>query len=56
MPVDEQPTVDGNIAVVKGKAHSYGLEDHAVHRERYTSHFATCPQADSWRRPRAGGR
>lgn len=49
VPLDVAPAPKGNLALVAGKAHRYGDEDAKVHRERRVSHFATCPQADSWR-------
>jgi hypothetical protein len=42
----------GNLAVVAGKAHAYGPEDARLIRERRTSHFATCVDAERWRGPR----
>lgn len=59
MPVDAEPVPDGNvrlrqdgdrvIAEYPGKEHP-GLFDDPDER-RYLSHFATCPQAQSWRKP-----
>lgn len=51
-PIDAAPTPDGRFALVTGKLHNYTAEDARLHRERYTSHFATCPHAGEWR----GGR
>ncbi len=56
VPIDLEPTKDGTLAVVNGKAHAYTLEDLALKRERRTSHFATCPDAADWRKPDAGVR
>lgn len=53
MPLDAVPRGDGNLSLVKGVARAYDLEDAALLRERYASHFATCPDADEWR---GGGR
>jgi hypothetical protein len=50
IPLDATPTANGNLALVNGKAHYYGADDERLHRERYTSHFATCPEAASWRK------
>lgn len=51
MPLDAAPTLDGNVAMLEGGAsRAYGLEDHAAQAKRYTSHFATCPHADQWRK------
>ena len=59
MPVDAEPVEDGNIrlrrdgdrvvAEYPGKEHP-GLFDEDD-RARHVSHFATCPQAQRWRRP-----
>ena len=59
MPVDAEPVEDGNVrlrqegdrvvAEYPGKEHPGLFDD--VDRARYVSHFATCPQAQSWRRP-----
>lgn len=40
----------GNIVIRGGRAHILGASE-AVEpaEERYTSHFATCPQAGKWR-------
>jgi hypothetical protein len=52
-PIDAAPVAAGTIAIFAGRARSYSDEDKRLHRERYTSHFATCPQRASWRgRPR----
>jgi hypothetical protein len=52
IPVDEDPTPDGNIIVVGTIAHVLGKLELAKLAEgtpRYTSHCATCPQAGEWR-------
>ena len=57
MPVDAEPSPDGNvllfatvdrkwIAIVMGK----GEAAKSAARERFTSHFANCPSAESFRR------
>lgn len=62
MPVDADPTPPGTV-VFTGRDHI----DTGIHRpevvvltqddlftdptSRHTSHFATCPDADTWRRP-----
>jgi len=56
VPLNVGATPDGSLAVVNGKAHAYTLEDLALKRDRRTSHFATCPDADDWRKPDAGVR
>lgn len=49
-PLDAQPTDNGNIAVVDGVAHvCYDLLDDDAGL-RYTSHFATCPDAKEHRK------
>jgi hypothetical protein len=49
MPLDAEPVPDGNLVLVDGVATVVDA-DAAGTRERYTSHFSTCPQAKSWRR------
>lgn len=46
MPLDLEPTAHGNLVVIDGVAHPAPAD---TGRERRTSHFATCPQATSWR-------
>lgn len=48
MPLDEKPVADGNVVLIDGRAHVLSSMD--GHYTRYKSHFATCPQAASWRR------
>lgn len=50
IPLDAQPVADGNLALVGGTAHAYTAEDERLKRERFKSHFATCADADSWRK------
>ena len=56
IPLDPDPVPDGNIVLRGGVAHVDGpaaggfFDDGAG--ERYVSHFATCPNARSHRRPR----
>lgn len=50
IPLDAKPSPKGNLAVVAGKVHYYGAEDARLGRERRTSHFANCPDAQKWRR------
>lgn len=49
MPVDAKPTPNGNLVVIGGVARAFTDDDARVHRERRTSHFATCPDAQKWR-------
>lgn len=53
MPLDIEPRPDGNLAVVRGVAHAFGSEDKRLCRDRYVSHFATCPRADSFRKAKS---
>jgi hypothetical protein len=58
MPFDEPPrgfgakAPDGDWVVAGGKARRATDDDRRLHRERLTCHFATCPDADTWRKPR----
>jgi hypothetical protein len=65
MPIDATPTPDGNVLLaesrpdgtpvvrVVGKPAAAGPDLFSENTEpRFTSHFATCPQADSHRRTR----
>ena len=59
-PVDCAPSIDGNIEVKSGKKSNklYGRvlnrpgreSARAVGTSLFVSHFATCPQADDWRK------
>lgn len=62
MPVDAEPTPDGNllllatvdrrwVAIVIGKA-TRQAGTRAVMGERHTSHFATCTDPERFRKPR----
>lgn len=53
MPVDAMPTPGGNIILRGGPTPlaTVACKD-AVPGPAHTSHFATCPQAVSWRKPR----
>lgn len=51
MPMDAQPDPKGTFVIVVGKARKATAEDDRLHRPRHTCHFATCEQADEWRRP-----
>lgn len=54
MPLDAEPTEDGNVVLVNGLAvvlHARGAEGvAAVGATRYTPHWATCPQSAQHRR------
>jgi hypothetical protein len=45
MPVDPEPVAEGNVVLVDGLAVVGGEGE-----PRYTSHFATCPDAKRWRK------
>lgn len=47
MPLDLEPRPDGNLVVEHGLVHPALDGDSAAIRR--VSHFATCPQAASWR-------
>ncbi len=59
MPVDEDPTEDGNIVidVDHGQLVARVFQTAEMAREaapeepRYVSHFATCPDGPKWRKP-----
>lgn len=59
IPLDTEPVPDGNLVVVAqfgnapGLALSYDPEKHDGGWARWKAHFATCPNADEHRRPRA---
>lgn len=54
MPLDLDPAPGGNIVIVGRKAGSHGMVNVARYvgagKGTRTSHFATCPEADSHRR------
>lgn len=57
IPIDAAPAADGNIRLWKGPSTGEWL---ALYRPKppqgeplYKSHFATCPDAQKFRRPRA---
>lgn len=50
VPLDIGAVPNGNLALVAGKVHRYGPDDERLARARRVSHFATCPQAQSWRK------
>lgn len=56
MIIDSEPSGDGNIVIEPdGKARVIaGRLEHAMYadRDRFTTHFATCPNAKQWRKPR----
>lgn len=57
IPLDPEPRPDGNVHVYDGVAYVLDLDglplhDHRAHGDHrlYVSHFATCPQAASFRK------
>jgi hypothetical protein len=58
MPLDADPKPTGNVVIVKhvngGEVGVYlsgsNLEFYSDIKERYVSHFSTCPDAKTWRR------
>lgn len=60
MPVDAERVPNGNILLYEVGAEIHcqvGLQvqtDRAYRLGRFVSHYATCPQADSWRGKRRG--
>ena len=51
IPLDAKPNPAGNIRLDLTHAHILTKSDN-YNGPRYTSHFATCPNADKHRRPR----
>lgn len=57
LPLDLQPAKDGNILIVAGFARVIPLEERAnIKAPLYKSHFATCPDAESHKFRKGGGR
>ena len=53
MPVDVEPVDDGNLVLVwRGDVLTVAVVGHEDRRPRHRAHFATCPDAASWRRNR----
>lgn len=57
MPVDAEPNPDGNVTLIPPlESADFPLAVVSSERDpsviRYTSHFATCPNADAHRKPR----
>lgn len=50
MPLDAVPSKDGRFVFIGGKARLETLEDRALARPVYTSHFVTCPDRDLHRK------
>jgi hypothetical protein len=58
MPVDAEPDPAGLVLVQDGQAMMMDApasrEDLQPGEQTYTSHYATCPQADQWRTRQPG--
>jgi len=53
MPVDSEPDPDGNLLLwTQGQEWRTKVIQGEWDGPRYRPHFATCPDAQSWRRPR----
>lgn len=50
VPLDVGAVANGNLALVGGKVHRYTADDAKLARDRRVSHFATCVDADRWRK------
>jgi hypothetical protein len=53
IPLDAEPTSGGNLVLVDGVARAPRIGEDDVPFLQYVSHFATCPQADEHRTPKA---
>lgn len=54
MPVDAEPTPEGRLKLRRREDGQLGVEvvEPRGFGRRYRSHFATCPEANDWRRGR----
>lgn len=57
IPLDADPVPDGNAVIIERRAgvpviELIDLADVDAGAVRYRSHFATCPQANEWRKTR----
>lgn len=50
MPLDAKPTSKGTMVFISGKTRLASDEDRQLLRPMYTSHFATCPNAEAHRK------
>jgi len=52
MPLDAEPDPEGLFYLERGDVTTVGPMDPTLYpnRKRYTSHFATCPDAEDWRK------
>ena len=54
IPLDVAPKKNGNIIIRDGRAHYVGIFDQVgEHEATFVSHFATCRDADQWRRAKS---
>ena len=55
IPIDVTPVTNGNIIFVDGFAHYVTMFDQVgEHDPLFISHFATCKDADKWRKKGSG--
>jgi hypothetical protein len=52
MPLDALPDPTGMFTLERGTVTHVPADDRPALEIRYTSHFATCPDADEHRKPR----
>jgi len=55
VPIDWTPRVDGNLPVICVDGLAWILdkdEPDQANADHFVSHFATCPQAKKWRKPK----
>lgn len=50
MPMDAKPDPKGTFVIINGKTRVANDEDRRLRRDLHTSHFATCPDAGTWRK------
>lgn len=50
MPIDAAPSPLGNLIVINGRARVATTDDDRLHRPKYMSHFASCANAEEWRK------
>ena len=52
MPIDRDPNPEGNLVLDENNIASVVAPTEGKGQTRYTSHFATCPDAGQHRKPR----
>lgn len=52
-PVDAKSVATGDLVIVNGKVRKATAQDTKLHRDRYTSHWDTCPDREEWRSGKA---